>query len=87
MPGLQFSGSVEGIRISPSLLPQGQFPITRIDSLGVTVKGGDVRRHRSTPAIVGGILRLDNDFNIIDSTDDSTPVRQRVFYLGLQGGF
>ncbi len=62
------------------------MPITRIDSLGVTVKGsmfgGEI-----DAGIVGGILRLDADYNIIGVFDDTTPVHQRVFYLGLQGGF
>ena len=84
--GLQFTGSVEGIRINPSLLAQGKMPITRIDSLGVTVKGamfgGEI-----DAGIVGGILRLDANYNIIGVFDDTTPVHQRVFYLGLQGGF
>jgi hypothetical protein len=84
--GLQFTGSVEGIRINPSLLAQGKMPITRIDSLGVTVKGamfgGEI-----DAGIVGGILRLDANYNIIGVFDDTTPVQQRVFYLGLQGGF
>ena len=86
LSGLTFSGSIQGVRIQPSLLAEGKFPIIGIDSLGVTVKGkmfgGEI-----DAGLVGGILRLDANFNPIGVFDRTTPVRQRVFYLGLQGGF
>ena len=53
---------------------QGKMPITRIDSLGVTIKG-NLFGGTIDAGIVGGILRLDNDFNIIGTTDNSTPVQ------------
>jgi hypothetical protein len=84
--GLEFSGSIVGVRISPTLLLQGKMPITRIDSLGVTVKG-NMFGGTIDAGLVGGILRLDRDFNIIGTLDNTTPVAQSVFYLGLQGGF
>ncbi len=84
--GMTFSGSVKGIRIQPSLLAAGEFPIISIDSLGVTVSGkafgGEI-----TAGLVGGIMRLDSSFNPIGEFDRTTPVAKRVFYLGLQGGF
>ena len=83
---LEFSGSIQGVRIQPSLLAEGKFPIISIDSLGITVKGkmfgGEVNA-----GLIGGILRLDKDFHEIGEFDRTTPVAQRVFYLGLQGGF
>ena len=84
--GLQFSGSIQGVRIQPSLLAQGQFPIIRIDSLGVSVSGkmfgGEI-----TAGLVGGIMRLDSSYREIGVFDNTTPVAKRVFYLGIQGGF
>ena len=57
--GLEFSGSIEGVRIDPSLLAQGEFPIIGIDSLGVTVKG-KMFGGTIDAGLVGGILRLDS---------------------------
>ncbi len=37
--GLQFTGSIQGMKIKPSLLLEGKFPIIGIDALGVSVKG------------------------------------------------
>ena len=86
LAGLEFSGSIQGVRIQPSLLAAGEFPIIGIDALGVTVKGsmfgGEI-----DAGLVGGILRLDEDFNPIGVFDRTTPVHKRVFYLGLHGGF
>jgi hypothetical protein len=86
LSGLEFSGSIQGVKIQPSLLAQGKFPIIALDSLAVTVKGkmfgGEI-----DAGLVGGILKLDSNFNIIGPFDTTTPVNQRVFYLGLQGGF
>ncbi|MEN0072261.1 MAG: hypothetical protein AAGC63_14885, partial [Propionicimonas sp.] len=83
---LTFSGSVQGIRIQPSLLLEGKFPVIGIDAFGVTVSGklfgGEINA-----GLVGGILRLDSNFQIIGTFDRTTPVAQRVFYLGIQGGF
>ncbi|MCU1583368.1 MAG: hypothetical protein JWO01_2756, partial [Microbacteriaceae bacterium] len=84
LSGLEISGAVQGIRIQPSLLLAGEFPIIGIDSIGVTVKGtmfgGEV-----SAGLIGGILKLDSNYAIIGVFDTTTPVRQRVFYLGLSG--
>ncbi|MDQ1553848.1 MAG: large repetitive protein, partial [Microbacteriaceae bacterium] len=84
LSGLEISGAVQGIRIQPSLLLAGEFPIIGIDSIGVTVKGtmfgGEV-----SAGLIGGILKLDSNYSIIGVFDTTTPVRQRVFYLGLAG--
>src|SRR5262249_27409384 len=84
--GLQFSGSIEGVRIDVGLLLQGKFPIVDIASIGVSVTGklfgGEINA-----ALIGGILKLDSNLNLIAPTDTTTPVRDRVFFVGLQGGF
>ena len=84
--GLTFSGSIQGVHIKPSLLAQGQFPITQVDSLGVTVSGkmfgGEIEA-----GLVGGIMRLNASYQEIGPFDTTTPVIKRVFYLGLQGSF
>ena len=84
--GLQVSGSVQGIQIDPSLLLQGQFPIIGISAFGVTVKG-NLFGGELDGGLIGGILKLDSGYNIIDPSDTTTTVAHRVFYLGLQGGF
>ncbi|HSF98182.1 MAG TPA: hypothetical protein VLA55_05785, partial [Ornithinibacter sp.] len=72
--------------IQPSLLAEGKFPIIGIDAIAVRVTGsmfgGEI-----DAGLVGGILKLDSNFAIIGTFDTTTPVFQRVFYLGLQGGF
>ena len=37
--------------------------------------------------LVGGILKLDSNYTVIGTFDNTTPVFKRVFYVGLQGGF
>ena len=86
VPGLQFSGSIEGVKISPSLLFQGKDPITDIASIGVSVKG-NLFGGTIDAALIGGILKLDNNANLIDPLDTTTPVAKRIFFLGVQGGF
>ena len=39
VPGLKFSGVIEGLKIRPMLLFQGKFPIIDIASIGVSVEG------------------------------------------------
>ena len=86
LPGLTFSGAVQGIQIDPSLLAQGEFPIVGISSIAVTVQG-DLFGGQLDAGLVGGILELDSGYNIIAATDTTTPVAHRVFYLGIEGGF
>ena len=81
--GLNFSGAIEGVKISPSLLANGEFPITEIGSMGVAVTG-NLFGGEIDARLLGGILKLDEDFNII--TDGREPA-QRVLYVGVQGGF
>jgi hypothetical protein len=84
--GLTFSGAIEGVRISPKLLLQGKFPIIEIASIGVQVKG-NIFGGEIDAALIGGILKVDKNFNIIGPFDSTTPVEDRVFFVGVQGGF
>ncbi|PYQ01027.1 MAG: hypothetical protein DMF83_26620, partial [Acidobacteria bacterium] len=84
--GLSFSGAIEGVKISPKLLLEGKFPIIDVASIGVSVKGklfgGDLEA-----GLIGGILKLDKNFAMIGPFDSTTPVAQRIFFVGVQGSF
>lgn len=92
LPGndqLQFSGSIDGIRIRPSLLLEGKFPIVDIGGIGVTVSGkafgGEI-----SGGLIGGILRVVDDGSSVTLADEFTPdadVTDRIFFMGVQGGF
>ena len=86
LKGVSFTGGVTGIKISPKLLFEGKNPIVGIESIGVSVSGklfgGEV-----SAALIGGILRLDEQYNVISALDTVTPVEQRVFFIGIQGKF
>ena len=86
IPGLEVSGSIRGMKIQPSLLADGKFPIVAIDAFGVSIKG-KLFGGELDASLLGGILKLDKNFNIIGTFDNTTPVTQRVFYLGIEGGF
>ena len=83
---LDVSGAVEGLVIDVGLLLDGKFPITALESFVVGVEGklfgGDVQG-----ALLGGILPLDADGNQIPANDETTPIADRVFFVGLEGGF
>ena len=85
--GLEFSGSIQGVRIQPSLLAEGKFPIIVIDAIGVSDQGQDVRRRdrrRADRRDPEARRELPASSATLDTT---TPVVKRVFYLGIQGGF
>ena len=42
---------------------------------------------RSAARWCGGILKVDKDYNVIGSTDTTTPVEKRIFFMGIAGGF
>ncbi len=86
VPGLQFSGSIQGIQIDPSLLAQGEFPIIGIGALGVSVTG-NVFGGQLNAELVGGMVELDAQGNQISDLDTTTPVAQRILYFGVEGGF
>ena len=86
MSGLEFSGAIEGVKIDVGLLLQGKFPIIDIASIGVSLKGkmfgGEI-----TAGLIGGIIKLDANGAEIDNFDTTTPVADRVFFVGVEGGF
>ncbi len=84
--GLTFSGSVTGIQVDVGMLLKGEFPIVGIQSFGVSV-AGNMFGGKLSASLLGGILKLDANGNMIAATDTTTTVVDRVFFLGLQGGF
>ncbi|SFS22515.1 LEPR-XLL domain-containing protein, partial [Yoonia litorea] len=84
--GLQFEGAVNGIRIDVGLLLEGKFPVIGIDSLGVSVSGtlfgGSI-----DGALIGGIVRLDANGNQISTFDFTTPVADRLLFVGVEASF
>ena len=55
-------------------------------SIGVSVKG-NLFGGEIDAALIGGILKLDDGGRIIDPFDTITPVADRVFFVGVEGGF
>ncbi|MCC6231170.1 MAG: hypothetical protein IT580_00900, partial [Verrucomicrobiales bacterium] len=92
VPNLKFSGAIEGIKIRPSLLLAGQFPIIDIASIGVSVSG-DMFGGELNAALVGGIIKIqktgENSFAPVDPTltVPDSQVFDRVLFIGIQGGF
>ncbi|MEY2727818.1 MAG: hypothetical protein RLZZ458_3685, partial [Planctomycetota bacterium] len=86
IPGVVVSGAVRGIRIDIGELLDGNFPITDIESIAVSMKG-ELFGGEISAALMGGILKLADNGQIIDSSDTTTAVADRVFFLGVQGGF
>jgi hypothetical protein len=84
--GLEFSGSIDGIRIDVGKLFRGEFPIVDIAGIGITVKG-KLFGGQLNAGLIGGILKLDATGAMIDSFDTTSPVQDRVFFVGVQGGF
>ena len=86
VPGLTFTGSIEGVKIDIGKLLDGEFPITEIAAIAVTVQG-DLFGGQINAGLVGGILKLSAGGQVIDTFDVLTPVAERVFFIGVQGGF
>ena len=84
--GLTFSGSIQGIQIDIGKLIAGEFPIVGLASIGVEVKG-NLFGGQVSAELIGGILKLDANGNMIADTDTTTAVASRVFFAGLEGGF
>ena len=84
--GLKFTGAIEGVRIRPSLLLEGKFPIVDIQSFGVSVTGS-LFGGTLDAALIGGIVKLDSTGHMILDGDTTTEVVDRVFFVGVQGGF
>ena len=81
---LTFSGGVDNIVIDPYRLAQGEFPIVALDGFSVGVSG-DLFAGRIEGAVVGGIVKLDAEGNVLD--DGETDFASTVFYAGINGGF
>ena len=79
-------GSIEGVKIDVGKLLEGKFPIIDIASIGVSVKG-TIFGGELDAALIGGILKLDAGGRMIDPFDSITPVEDRVFFIGVEGGF
>ncbi|MDD2604023.1 MAG: hypothetical protein PHF66_04320, partial [Desulfobacteraceae bacterium] len=87
LPGAQFSGTVEGVKIDLGLLFEGKFPIIDIASIGVNITA-DAFGGKITGALIGGILKIDNNNQMISAlAPPDTPVKDRIFFMGIQGGF
>ena len=86
MKGIEFSGAIEGVVIDVGKLFRGEFPIIDIASIGVTLKG-DLFGGQIDAGLIGGILKLDALGNLIDNFDTTTPVADRIFFVGVEGGF
>ena len=84
--GLEFCGAIEGVKIDIGKLLAGQFPIIAIDSIGVSIHG-DLFGGQLDAALIGGILKLNASGQLIDTFDIVTPVVDRVFFIGVEGGF
>ncbi|MEM5775932.1 MAG: hypothetical protein AAGU05_13100, partial [Anaerolineaceae bacterium] len=82
----EFSGAVDGIKIDLGLLAEGKFPIIDIAGIAVSIKG-NVFGGQLSGALIGGILKLDANGNMIPALDTTTVVADRVFYMGVEGGF
>ncbi|MFY8056774.1 MAG: hypothetical protein ACOVRM_03480, partial [Planctomycetaceae bacterium] len=86
IPGvpLEFEGTINGVRIDVGLLQQGKFPVTDLESIAVKV-GGNFGGAVVSGTLLGGILRLDANGNMIDTFDRETPVADRVLFIGMEG--
>jgi hypothetical protein len=87
LPGATFSGAIEGIKIDVKALVEGRFPILDIASIGVSLEGqmfgGEV-----VGSLIGGIVKIGEDDQIVPATAPSdTPIKDRIFFLGIEGGF
>src|SRR6267142_3158438 len=90
--GLEFSGSIEGVRIKPSLLAQGKFPIISIQSFGVSISG-ELFGGELNAGLIGGILQIYQvrpgvfDWVRDNQTVPDDQVVDRILFVGIQGGF
>lgn len=81
---LTFSGGVDNLVIDPFRLAEGEFPIVALDGFSVGVSG-DLFAGRIEGAVIGGIVKLDDEGNVLD--DGETDFASTVFYAGINGGF
>lgn len=83
----KFTGSIQDLKIDVGLLRQGKFPIIGIGAMGVGIEA-DLFGGRLVGGLIGGIVNIGEDGQMIaaDAPAD-TVVVDRVFFLGVQGGF
>ncbi|MBW2622882.1 MAG: hypothetical protein JRD68_08245, partial [Deltaproteobacteria bacterium] len=87
IPGATFSGTIDGVKIDLGRLFEGKFPIIDIASIGVSIEadlfGGTIKA-----GLIGGILKIDENNQMIGPTaPPDTPVKARIFFVGIEGGF
>ncbi|MDP1580398.1 MAG: calcium-binding protein, partial [Candidatus Didemnitutus sp.] len=83
IPGFTFTGALDGIRIRPSLLLAGQFPVVDIAGFGVTVSGMGI-----SGGLIGGILKITKTGDVYGVGDEFTPqsqIHDRVLFIGIEG--
>ena len=80
-----FSGSIDGVVIDMNLLEAGKFPIQDIGSIAVSIDG-DLFGGHINGELLGGILKI-KDGAEIPATDTTTVPDDRIFFMGVAGGF
>ena len=83
---LNFTGAISRIQIDIDKLVSGEFPIIGVEGISVGVEG-NLFGGEITAQLLGGILRLDADGNIVDALDVTTPIADSILFAGLEGGF
>ena len=74
------------MKIDLGALKRGEFPIIDIAAISVSVDG-DMFGGKIGGSLLGGILKVDKDYNVISSSDTTTKVEKRIFFMGIAGGF
>ncbi|HND56210.1 MAG TPA: hypothetical protein PLV92_27525, partial [Pirellulaceae bacterium] len=83
---MKISGAIEGLVIDVGLLEEGKFPITALRSVAVSVEG-NLFGGEFTGSLLAGIVPFDASGNAIPDSDLTTEAVDRVFFVGLEGGF
>lgn len=83
---LEVSGLVEGVVIDIGALTRGEFPITDITSVGVSI-GGEAFGGEVEGSLFLSVLKMDANNELIPVGDNTTEVAKRVFYGGIEAGF
>ena len=76
IPGLEFSGAIDGIQIDVGKLLRGEFPIVGINAFGVSVKG-DMFGGQLDAQLLGGMLKLDAAGRVIADLDTALAASHR----------
>ena len=84
---MTISGSVQGAQINIGALIAGQNPLVGLTAIAVSVSAGNLFGGEIDAGLIGGILNVDAQGNNIPETDTTTPVANRIFFVGLEGKF